>query len=154
MFIGMLIVVQFIWLGYLPSRYIPTRAVYRAGDKLVALMENSSGPILLPFHGYLPRLAGKESTAHWTAILDILLARGTEEDDPGRIWLNQFIAAMEDGRYEMLILDREDWFPDLLKLQYKKGGTIFGKKQVFYPVTGYPWRPQFIYNRIFPGEKF
>ena len=151
--ISILIVVQFIMLGYLPSRYIPTRADYRAGDKLVALMESSPGPILLPFHGYLPRLAGKESSAHWTAILDLLLARRAKEDDPGQIWLNQFAAAMEEGRYEMLILDREDWFPDLLKLQYKKGGTIFGKKQVFYPVTGYPWRPQFIYNRIITGGK-
>lgn len=152
--ISILIIVQFVIFGYLPAQYIPTREDHRAGERLVALMKNTAGPILLPFHGYLPRLAGKDSTAHWTAVLDLLLAMDENGDDPASIWLGQFIAELEKGRYEQIILDREDWFPELLKIQYKKGATLFGKTQIFYPVTGYPWRPQFIYNRIIQVENY
>ena len=150
--ISLLIIVQFIMLLYLPSKYIPDIEDSQAGDRLVSIMESAEGPVLLPFHGYLPQLAGKESSAHWTAVLDLLLAMDEKDDDPARIWLDQFIAALEEGRYEEIILDREDWFPDLLELHYKEVGTLFGNKPVFYPVTGYPWRPQFIYHRIFPEE--
>ncbi|MEA1926849.1 MAG: hypothetical protein U9N73_01480, partial [Candidatus Auribacterota bacterium] len=152
--ISLLIVVQFMALFYSPFRYIPTTKDRRAGERLIALMENSEGPILLPFHGYLPQLAGKEPSAHWTAVLDLLLAMKEEDDDPARVWLDQLIAALEEGRYEKIILDREDWFPDLLKLRYRKAGEIFSGSRIFFPVTGYPWRPQYRYNRIFPEEKF
>ena len=153
--ISLLIIVQFIMLGYLPSQYIPTPEDRLAGERFVAFMKKTEAPILLPFHGYLPQLAGKESSAHWTAVLDLLLAMKENVDDPARLWLDQFTAALEDGRYEQIILDREDWFPELLKLRYtKEETTLFNKNPVFYPVTGYPWRPQFIYNRIITAEKF
>lgn len=149
---SILIILQFIILIYLPSLYIPISEDRQAGERLVAFMENAEGTIILPFHGYLPQLAGKESSAHWTAVLDLLLAMDIEEDDPARLWLDDFVAALEHGRYEYIVLDREDWFPDLLKLRYEKGETLFGEEQVFYPVTGYPWRPQFIYHKIISGK--
>lgn len=146
--LGVFIILQFLLLLYFPSQYIPTTDDRLAGEKLIDFIKNSHGPIFLPFHGYLPEMAGKESSAHWTAILDLLLAMGEEEDDPARLWFDRFNRALEEGRYENIILDREDWFPELLRLQYKKRGIIFRDNRVFYPVTGYPWRPQYIYKKM------
>ncbi|MFH1038219.1 MAG: glycosyltransferase family 39 protein [PVC group bacterium] len=152
--VGLCLAVQFIMLGYLPAARIPRDTDRQAGDILIAYIKSVEGDVLLPFHGYLPRLAGKESSAHWTAVLDLLLAMKDREGDPARLWLKEFERAIREGRYDYIILDREDWFPGLLKSRYARTGTIFGDAPVFYPVTGYPWRPQFIYRKISPPPHF
>ncbi len=146
--VSICLALQFVILGYLPVSRIPRPGDRLAGDRLIAYMKSVEGEVLLPFHGYLPRLAGKESAAHWTAALDLLLAMGSSPEDPARSWLAQFEESLREGRYECIILDREDWFPDLLKERYRREGNVFEDGTVFFPVTGYPWRPQYIYRKI------
>lgn len=75
-------VVQLLCIGQLATLYYDPRGVIpqevdRAeGARLVAWMRQVDGEILSPAHGHLPRLAGKQPSAHMVAIYDVMRAGG------------------------------------------------------------------------------
>ena len=74
------VLIQLAILVYDPLQYVPTREDRRAGDAVVAAIAETRGPVIVPLHGYLPKLAGKPGTAHTMAVLDVL--RGAETRCP------------------------------------------------------------------------
>ena len=145
-----LLFAQFILLLYLPGGQIPPASDRQAGASFIRFMRQVPGDVFVPYHGFLPFLAGKETSAHWVGILDVLIAGMNSKRDCARVLLKQLEDALREGKYEVLILDREDWFPDLIKNNYKKQGMLFSDQKTFYPVTGYRTRPQYLYRKIFP----
>src|SRR5690606_3277213 len=65
---------------YDPRRWLPTDADRAVGERLVAMLRAADGPVLVPFHGYLPRMAGKAGGAHVMALIDI------ERGGDRRLW--------------------------------------------------------------------
>lgn len=149
-----LLLAQFILLTYLPAGQIPLPSDRLAGENLIRFMRGIPGNVFIPYHGFLPYLAGKETSAHWVGMLDVLIAGVNSQKNYGRVLLREMENAFREGKFEILILDREDWFPDLIKENYERSGDIFGYGVSFFPVTGYRTRPRFIYRKIFPEEKF
>ncbi len=67
-----LCVVQILRAGYLPASFVPTTADVAAGDALVQAVARIPGPVFMPFHGDLPRRAGKATFAHAVMISDVI----------------------------------------------------------------------------------
>ena len=152
--ISLLILIQFILLFYLPGKQIPGASDRQAGERFINYLERIPGGVFVPYHGFLPFLAGKQTSAHWVAILDVLIAGQGSQSGPARDLLDQLEDVIMTKKYEVLILDRDDWFSELIEGNYRKERVLFPENGIFFPITGYRTRPRFIYRRIFPGEKF
>ena len=145
---------QFILLGYRPSRQIPTSRDLRAGKALVRMMGRAEGEVLLPYHGYLPVLAGKNSYAHAQALADVL--RGSDDDGSIKSDLARAIKqAIRDRKFGMIILEETKYnklFPFEAEVEryYTKQETVFSDMAVFWPVTGARMRPGDVY---IPGRE-
>ena len=94
--------VQITLLGFDPRGHVPSEADRAAGAELVALLRSVDGDVLVPFHGHLERMAGKTSTAHFMAVLD-LPSESKRFDAPA------FVAAYLDSartrEAELVVLD-------------------------------------------------
>src|SRR5262249_6397824 len=55
--------IQFIALFYNPMKQVPSAADRAAGDRLVARLSSVDGKVLVPSHGYLGSVAGKNGSA-------------------------------------------------------------------------------------------
>jgi hypothetical protein len=130
---------QFARLSYDPSKQIPTAADRRAGEGLVAAMRAIPGDIYLPYHGYLPVLAGKRSYAHAMAVWDV--ARGSDSDAAGSL-LSEITAAIRERRFAAVIVDSDVFAQPDLDLHYDRHPMPY-EGDVFYPVTGMRTRPQY-----------
>jgi hypothetical protein len=132
---------QFGALVYNPTRQIPTSMDAEAGRRLVERMASIDGEVYLPFHGYLPVLAGKRTYAHEMAIRDIFKSN----DDRAKQALTAEIDnALRTRRFDAIILDApsvfagiEDW--------YDQAGSVFQEERVFWPVAGRRIRPSLLY---------
>jgi hypothetical protein len=71
-----LCLLQLIRAGYAPASFVPTAQDIEAGEELLEKLSQIDGRVFVPFHGYLPRLAGKETFAHAVMIADVI--RGGE----------------------------------------------------------------------------
>ncbi len=58
-----------------PAKFIPHHADVVAGDRLIELLANIEGDVMVPFHPWYARLAGKETWVHRMGLMDIRLAR-------------------------------------------------------------------------------
>ena len=67
-----LCVVQILRAGYSPASFVPTAEDVAAGDALVQAIARIPGPVFMPFHGDLPRRAGKATFAHAVMISDVI----------------------------------------------------------------------------------
>lgn len=130
---------QFARLSYDPSKQIPTAADRRAGEGLVAAMRAIPGDIYLPYHGYLPVLAGKRSYAHAMAVWDV--ARGSDSDAAGSL-LSEITAAVREHRFAAVIVDSDVFAQPELDVYYYRHPIAY-EGDVFYPVTGMRTRPQY-----------
>lgn len=152
--VNLIIIIQFVILLYLPITQIPSGNDRQAGKDFIAFLRTIADRVFIPYHGYLPYLAGKGTSAHWMAILDVLIAGRGKDCGPAHDLLGQLEKTINDKKYEFIILDRDDWFSELIESNYEKKGIFFSGRGTFSPVTGYRTRPQFIYRRISPGKKF
>lgn len=144
--IYLLIIIQFAALLYNPVRRIPTGRDLEAGRRFVGTMSQIEGDVFVPNHAYLPTLAGKSSHAHGQAIADILW---NDEGEIGASLDNELERAIRDQRFSAIILDNSTWFPipeqtDVEDYYYLQG-PVFDSDTVFWPVTGVPTRPEYIY---------
>ena len=132
---------QFAAMRYSPSSLIPTPVDRRAGDEFVALMRSYPGEILVPFHGYLPTLAGKQTFAQRMAIQDIVnRTRGHPRDS----LIDDIRRNLAAKRFSVIITDHK-WFEKELLASYDSVGVVFQDTSVFWPVTGWRIRPTTVY---------
>jgi hypothetical protein len=133
---------QLALLWFSPDRQVPTAADRAAGDALVSELAAIPGPVLIPFHPYLARLAGKPTSAHEMALGDVMrggkprVAAALADDIRQRLGARKFAA---------IVLDREWWTPDLTA-SYVEARRLFpNQPSVFWPRTGWPVRPTDLY---------
>ncbi len=133
-------------LAYAPAEHLPSDQDRLAGDQLVEQLRQAEGEVLAPYHGYLAVMAGKPGSAHQMAMADV--ERGS---DPAR-WEElkaQYLKAIEDQRYRMILMSVRNWFPDEMAGSYQQEVDLFPgeENEDFRPVAGKPpHRPRWIYR--------
>ncbi len=109
--IVVVLLLQFALIAYNPFRYIPTDAMRKAGDNLIARIASSEGNVLVMMHPYYALRAGKEPSAQ---ILTLWYphARG------GLPLPADLVQRFEMKHYAMIISDESDFErePALLEL--------------------------------------
>ena len=145
-FLRLALLIQFVVLAYPPWRQIPTPQDRQAGREFLNVLSSLPGDVFVPYHAYLPRLAGKRSRAQAMAVYDVL--RG--DSGPARDRLaGEIFRAFESRSFDFIILDGEHArifpFDDSLKLYYRYQGPLFSQPGVFWPITGYRTRPELLF---------
>jgi len=130
-----------------PLAWIPSAADRRAGDTLVATIEQVPGRVLVPSAPYLAVKAGKPGHAHMMAVADILRAEGSE---PLRRDLRrQLREQLHDPRTEALLLfdDRGQFYDMPLPEVFRDCGPIV-EPPLFRPKSGVPqFAPVYWYGK-------
>jgi hypothetical protein len=104
-------------------------------------MSQIPGEVLMPYHSFLPTLAGKKSHAHHQAISDIMVGDDGSVKDQLYVQITQAIGRQ---RFDALIID-SPWFPKLTDKYYRPDRMLFDHADVFWTVTGMRTNPQIIY---------
>ena len=141
-YIYVISMIQFVVLVYNPLKQIPTQIDLKAGQGFITKLAQFKGDLLLPRHGYLPTLAGTRSFAHEMAIHDNLTGGRKEVSTKLRHEIQQAIA---QKKFRAIILDDDWYFLDDVKTYYTQQENVFEDGTVFWPVTGYKTRPEYIY---------
>jgi hypothetical protein len=136
-----------------PIRYLPTAADRAAGERIVAMLRAAEGEVLVPWHGYLARMAGKRSSAHLMAVIDLEAERSGEPE----LWTQLHRAFLDSARTrgaDLVLLDEDLGLPkyrvaELVYPGYAVEGTLFGPgdPETFMPVVGLRTRPTTICRR-------
>jgi len=143
--LSLLVMLQFHILNYNITDQIPAHDDRMAGDRLQSMLRHVDGDAFVPYHGYLPSLAGHPSFAHQMQISDMLGCAPKEISHPVA---RDITDALEERRFSMIILDQDTWFfQDILDENYELVGPVFQNPDVFWPVTGWRIRPKWIYRR-------
>ncbi|MEP0548217.1 MAG: glycosyltransferase family 39 protein [Rhodothermales bacterium] len=138
------VLVQFGALLYNPMRLVPTAEDRAAGDRLVEILRDVPGEVLVLSHPYLAERVGKPPHAQEMALFDVW--RGAPGDRDRIEALIQ--RAIRDRRYGAIVLDEPWWgTPDDFDAHYRLAGPVFDRPRVFLPTTGYPSRPEYLYLR-------
>lgn len=135
-------IIQFAMLFYPPLDQLPSKADSKAGDAFISLLKDTKGEVFVPYHGFLPVLAGKKTYSHTMAMHDVLRSR---KSDIRRKFHDTVSRAIRNKQFEIIILD-EPWFIEDIKENYFLSGTVFANDDVFYPVSGFKTRPELIYK--------
>jgi 4-amino-4-deoxy-L-arabinose transferase-like glycosyltransferase len=136
-------IIQFLALIYNPLKQVPSQKDLETGRSFINQVAQIQGEILVPYHGYLPAMAGKATHALEIAIEDILRAH----DGPVKTKLVQEIEqAIRSQRFSAIIVDDPAWlFHDDIDKYYVLYGRVFDDDTAFWPVTGMRTRPELIY---------
>jgi hypothetical protein len=137
-----LCLVQLGMLRYDVSRQIPSERDRRAGERVVEIIRGFDGEVLVPYHGYLPELAGKSGSGQWMAIADVL--RG----DEGRLeeaLETEIRDAIITRRFDAIIVDRDDWYAQELATAYELSEDLFDDRGTFMTRTGDRMRPEKVF---------
>lgn len=138
---------QLIRLVYAPSSLVPTAADVDKGRALLRSLAATPGDVFLPYHGYLPILAGKTSHAHAVVIADVIRGATT---DTGQGLAAELEAALSTHRFDAVISVETPtpvrrWLP--LDQYYQPadrmidGGSRFWRSEIRYvPRQGAPVR--------------
>ncbi len=135
-------IIQFLGVVYNPLKQIPTRQDLEAGKKFVDELAQIPGDIFLVRHGYLLEFIGKQSFAQEMAIHDIL------SGDTGEIkvrFSHEISEAIASKQFDAIIVDGVWWFSHEIEQYYEQQQPVFDTESVFWTVTGYRTRPEFIY---------
>ncbi len=134
-------------LRYNPFDQIPSQEDLQAGRKFINIIEQIDGEIFVPFHGYLPLLAGKKTYVHSMGMQDVLFGKSSRE--VREKFINDIGKAIQNEKFSAIILDSRDskvaWYPPEIMKHYVKQRRIFDDETVFLPVAGMKTRPEFIY---------
>jgi hypothetical protein len=138
---------QFFELRYKIGKQIPTEADRRAGSALVERLAKVSGNVYVPWHSYLPQLAGKQLYANQSCTYLTFSCR--RHPDIRQKLIDEMQGLLRRHYFQMIVIDDEpSFFPELkseLDRNYVMAGPVFDNKDVFWPVTGARWRPELIY---------
>lgn len=146
--VSLLLAAQLALLVYDPRPYVPTAADEDAGDRLVRILRETEGEVMVPLHGYLPKLAGKRGSAHAMAMLDVV--RGAEPDLAQRLEQEYWDSGRTRG-VELIVLDDNcGEFARLVVPGYRSDGPLFPPRpdRTFVPVVGLAARPQYLFRRV------
>jgi hypothetical protein len=134
---------QFALLAYDPRGQLPRKADRIAGERLLDLIADVPGEVLIPSHGYLPVEVGKASNAHLMQVFDVLQLG----DEHSARLADQFRSAIRDREFGAIILDnRNYYFMAEIDASYVLQSTVFSEPGVFLPVTGgLTTRPEYLY---------
>ena len=139
------VVIQLAALLYNPSVRLPTAADERAGRDFIAQLSAFKGEVLVFSHGYLPLMAGKEPHANYIAVTDVLAGGCARAQE---MLLADVHQALKEKRFAAIVLDAPndlDFAAAELAESYRFERRVFDDPNVFWPVSGYPTRPQVIY---------
>ena len=132
---------------YDPRLEIPAEADRAQGDALVQELAREAGEVLVPYHGYLARRAGRPSGAHAMAVIDLLQS---DDRDAAARWVRSLEAALREQRWGLIWLDDTSWeedLPALLESYRRVQGPLDGAPpERFRPVTGADRRPLYAYR--------
>lgn len=136
-----------------PSAYVPTEADRAAGERIVTLLREADGEVLVPWHGYLPRMAGKRGSAHLMAMIDLETERSGEPELWKRLH-REFLGSARARDAALVLLDRDLGMPryrmaELVYPGYVSEGSLYppGDNETFMPVVGLRTRPTTIWRR-------
>jgi hypothetical protein len=140
---SVVLVVQFLALAYNPSAAIPSQTDRAAGERFLAYVAALDGDILLPDLRFVQTRAGKKSYGLGMAASDVL--RGP--DNRGQRTLKESLAeAVRARRFRAIVLnDRGPNLPPELHENYRFAGRLFDDRMSFFPVTGWPTRPNLVF---------
>lgn len=139
----LLCIIQFALLAYSPLDQVPSRADESAGHEVLAAIAQIQGPVFMPAHGYLATLAGKRSYAHQAAVWDVY--GGARNETRHRLAV-ELGSALRNRQFSALIMDGPDVLePTLIERNYVQERSLFGSRDVFWPVTGQRTRPEIVY---------
>ncbi len=140
------------WRGPLPWSLIPTGADRAAGDRLLAVVDQLPGRVLIPVHPYLLTQVDRPPHAQSLAIGDVLRGR----DGRAKAALQADLAAALDG-VSVVLLDTPgeaaSWEPVLsrdftaLDASVLDGLVYLGDPDALRPVTDLAIRPTYVYVR-------
>lgn len=132
---------QFYNLRYDFSSQVPTQVDREAGERFIVRLAEVDGEVLVPYHGYLPRIAGKKSSAHKAAI-NAVISGGGERAEGLQEEITKAIRSQEFGA---IVIDA-GWFEGDVKAAYTRARIeLFEHPTVFYPVTGLRTRPRYMF---------
>ena len=110
-------VLQLACLAYDPRPYAPGPQDLEDGQRLLEEVRSQPGDVLVPAHGYLARMAGKQSFAHEMALLDL-----TQGPPAARGLIlpiaREYESAIQNHRFGSIILDRPWVFQELTNRYY------------------------------------
>ncbi|MBM3286255.1 MAG: hypothetical protein FJY88_02735 [Candidatus Eisenbacteria bacterium] len=151
-------IVQLAILVYSPGKQIPTKEDEAQGRRLIEMIARVDGEVLMPSHGYLAALAGKETHAQGMAVLDVLRA---EKGQIRQRLLEEMHDAIRSRRFGAVIIN-------LVRLRgshldygglpriadhYESQRRVFNDETSFWPVTGMPTRPELFLVPKRTGER-
>ncbi len=144
--ICVLSILQFSFLIYNPFPQVPTEKDVEAGRRFIRTMAQMEGEVYVPYHGYLPVLAGKKTHAHAMAMIDVL--RGDQGQVRARLVV-ELRQALLQRRFGAIILDSGQFMKDWFQKKDFEGYCMteqpfFEDKSVFWTISGMKTRPQTI----------
>lgn len=144
---GIVAAVQLAALMYNPQAMLPKAGDLEAGMAFIEHLREAPGEVFVPQHPNLERLAGKPSHAAFQAMSDMLLLQADPFDAKGTLY-RAFHEAFASHRFSTIVLDHRDrwFFQDDLHDYYRPADvTWFQQPDVFFPITGGPCRPDWVY---------
>ena len=128
-----------------PARYVPDAADRAAGERLVAILREADGEVLVPFHGYLPRMAGKRGSAHAMALLDV--QRSGAPELAARL-VAEFHESARARDAAVVVLEDNLGPVELVHPGYRFVERIVASDEpTFYPKVGLASRPVVVFRR-------
>lgn len=108
-----LCLVQLVRLVYWPAALVPSAQDVAAGRLLVQQVARTPGNVFLPYHGYLPALAGKNTSAHAAVLADVI--RGGRTPIEMRL-AEELTDALRSHRFDAIIMPDSptpirEWLP-------------------------------------------
>jgi hypothetical protein len=103
--------------------------------------------VFIPYHGYLGERAGKGSSIHAMAVIDLL--QGADVEAAGA-FVQKLRGALGERSYSALVLDDRSWSDDMpeIMLGYRFGALAEpAVLEAFVPVTGAAHSPAYFYLR-------
>jgi hypothetical protein len=128
-------ILQLARLAYVPTRLVPTSLDVAAGQSLLAAVASQTGDVFLPFHGYLPSLAGKTSRAHAVVIADVIRGNPSEA---GQTLADELSRAFEAHQFDAIVAVEgrtpvHTWLP--MHDHYRVASRVVNHRSMF-------WRPE------------
>lgn len=106
------VVCQLLLLAFNPFAWLPGGENRETNDKLVAWIRGFRGDVIVPTAPYLAARAGKPTTAHLMALMDVLRATGSPEIKAALT--ADIRRRLRDPRYEAILLcSPQGWFHDI-----------------------------------------
>ena len=126
-----------------PLPDIPRREDRAAGEDLVRRLASSEATAFVSYHPYLARLAGKPTNVHIVPLLDMVrMPRDSIQDG---LW-QEMKDSLRTRAWDVLVLDQRDWLIEEARAAgYREVAGVFADPEVFWPVTGYHTRPEWIF---------